>query len=101
VASAGEDSVDLSCPVCLDRFDRDARRPLVLPCCGNSVCAACWEDVAARALAAAPKPVKASKKGSPQPAPVTAQCPLDRAKVDISRPLVVNRALMQLLFRSS
>lgn len=67
------------CPVCMEGFNSGVNKPLVLVCCGHSICADCWKGVLERKQASA----------------LTVSCPRCREEIDITQRLVPNRTLLE------
>ena len=69
------------CNVCLEPYNGTDKRPMVLPCCGTSICDACWRGL----LAHVP------------PGGTTVSCVMCREAHPVNVRLIVNRAVLQLL----
>jgi hypothetical protein len=63
------------CPLCEEEYNRSANRvPFVLPCCGNTICSACWNSL------------ENGRK----------DCPFDRNQFKYENP-VINRAVLNMI----
>jgi hypothetical protein len=83
--AAGDETEAWTCPICMDKYDRQTRVPLVLPCCGHSICSQCWIGMAGHGA-------RDGEDDGGDPL----VCPLDRQPIERRRP-PPNRALLAVL----
>ena len=67
------------CNICMEYFDATTRKPLILSCCGHSICADCWKGI-----------VERRREGSEN-----VPCPRCREELPVNQRLVPNRTLLE------
>lgn len=82
---------ELECPICSEPFVVQQRQPIVLPCCGQTVCAICVQTM---------KSSGQSHSSQSSKEPIKQQtCALCIQPTELSRP-IVNRALCEIIMQS-
>ncbi|XP_069940791.1 uncharacterized protein [Cherax quadricarinatus] len=98
MSSGGSDAIldnGLTCSVCLESYNEQERRPLLLPACGHTFCKNCLMDIAARDPDAGGLQCAACRK--PQPVKDVQDLPVNYSLLEVARLDALNSSQEKLL----